>query len=148
MNNYPVRPSFRLNRKETSSETTGLYSSIQQTKLDTDFVTSLNDYLDRLKANVYKDLIRRETLLRNGKTHSRNLMSLIRCICKISYEQAHESSTDASSIKNAVIYTMTAMDYILQSQCPQSSRLVQWHLYVSVRFSLVHREVLVPLPSQ
>ena len=136
MSNYPVRLSSPLHKEETSLSHTVLYASIQQTKLDTNFVTSLNDYLDRLKAHVYKDLIRRETLLRNGKTHSRNLMSLIRCICKISYEQAHETSTEPSLTKHAVIYTMTAIDYILQSQCPQSSHLVQWHLHISAFLSL------------
>jgi hypothetical protein len=98
-----------------------LYNSIKQTKLDTDFVLSVNDYLDRLKANVYKDLIRRETLLRNGKNHTRNLISLIRCICKISYEQALQISDQTILSKCAVLYTMTAIDYILQGNFPQSN---------------------------
>lgn len=99
-----------------------LYNSIKQTKLDPDFILSLNDYLDRLKANIYKDLIRQDTLVRNGKNHVRNLVRLIRCICKISYEQALEITHDALAVKRAVLYTMTAIDHILQVHFPQSNR--------------------------
>ncbi|CAF4786194.1 unnamed protein product, partial [Rotaria sp. Silwood2] len=85
-----------------------------QTKLDIDFILSVNDYLDRLKSNIYKDLIRRETLLRNGKNHTKKLISLIRYICKISYEQALEIANDSMTSKRAIVYTMAAIDYILQ----------------------------------
>ncbi|CAF4700280.1 unnamed protein product, partial [Rotaria sp. Silwood1] len=98
-----------------------IYNSIKQTKLDTDFVLSVNNYLDRLKSNIYKDLIRRETLLRNGKNHTKNLISLIRCICKISYEQALEITNDSMTSKRAIVYTMAAIDYILQGNFPQKS---------------------------
>ncbi|CAF1121667.1 unnamed protein product [Rotaria sp. Silwood1] len=98
-----------------------IYNSIKQTKLDTDFILSVNNYLDRLKSNIYKDLIRRETLLRNGKNHTKNLISLIRCICKISYEQALEITNDSMTSKRAIVYTMAAIDYILQGNFPQKS---------------------------
>ncbi len=105
-----------------------LYNSIKQTKLDTDFILSVNNYLDRLKSNIYKDLIRRETLLRNGKNHTRNLISLIRCITKISYEQALEISNDSITSKHMILYTMTAIDYILQTNFPQSKNCYVFYL--------------------
>ncbi|CAF3863620.1 unnamed protein product [Adineta steineri] len=111
-----------------------LYNSIKQTKLDTDFILSVNDYLDRLKANIYKDLIRRETVLRNGKNHIENFISLIRCICKISYEQSLEISNNLNIIEYAVIYIMTAIDYILQCNFPQKKTLLNYILneYISM----------------
>ncbi|CAF0818763.1 unnamed protein product [Rotaria sordida] len=111
-----------------------LYNSIKQTKLDTDFILSVNNYLDHLKSNIYKDLIRRETLLRNGKNHTKNLILLIRCICKISYEQAFEITNDSMTSKRAIIYTMTAIDYILQGNFPQKKPLFNYILneYISM----------------
>ena len=97
-----------------------IYNSIKQTKLDSDFILSVNDYLDRLKANIYKDLIRRGTLLRNGINHIDNLLYLLRCVCKIAYEQSVKLSQDSTVVQHAVLYTMTAIDYILQHQYPQS----------------------------
>jgi hypothetical protein len=93
--------------------------SIKRIKLDKDFILSVNNYLDRLKSNIYKDLIRHETLLRNGKNHARSLISLIRCIFKISYEQAYEN------FNASAIYTMTAIDYILQNHFPQSQLIYE-----------------------
>ncbi|CAF2987208.1 unnamed protein product [Rotaria socialis] len=111
-----------------------LYNSIKQTRLDTDFILSVNDYLERLKVNIYKDLIRRETLLRNGKNHAKNLISLVRCICKISYKQAVEITNDSMISKRAIIYTMTAIDHILQCNFPQKKPLFNFILneYISM----------------
>jgi len=97
-----------------------LYNSIKQIKLDPDFILTVNNYLNRLKSNISKDLIRQKILLCNGKNHTRNLISFIRSICKISYEQAFQISNNSFSSKYAVIYTMTAIDYILQNNFPQS----------------------------
>ncbi|CAF4297885.1 unnamed protein product [Rotaria sp. Silwood2] len=111
-----------------------LYNSIKQTKLDIDFILSVNDYLDRLKSNIYKDLIRRETLLRNGKNHTKKLISLIRYICKISYEQALEIANDSMTSKRAIVYTMAAIDYILQGNFLQKKPLFNYILneYISM----------------
>ncbi|CAM4742049.1 unnamed protein product [Rotaria magnacalcarata] len=111
-----------------------LYNSIKETRLDTDFILSVNDYLERLRVNIYKDLIRRETLLRNGKNHTKNLISLVRCICKISYKQAVEITNDTMISKRAIIYTMTAIDHILQCNFPQKKPLFNFILneYISM----------------
>lgn len=103
-----------------------LYNSIKQIKLDISFILSINNYIDRLKANIYKDLIRHETVLRNGKNHTKTLILLVRCICKISYEQALEISNDSMIIKRAALYAMTAIDHILQGNLPQSK--ITWML--------------------
>ncbi|CAF1033972.1 unnamed protein product [Adineta ricciae] len=111
-----------------------IYNSIKQTKLDSDFIVSVNDYLDRLKANIYKNLIRRGTLLRNGTNHIDNLLYLLRCVCKIAYEQSVKLSQDSTIVQHAVLYTMTAIDYILQHQCPQKKPLFNYILneYISM----------------
>ena len=83
-------------------------------KLDKDFLISMNDYLNRLKSNIYKDLIRRETLLRNGKNHTRDLIVLLRRICQISFEESQNNSN------RPALYIMTAIDQILRSHFPQS----------------------------
>ena len=97
-----------------------MYNSIKQTKLDRDFILSINNYLERLKTNIYKDLIQRETLPRNGKNHARNFISLFRCIYKISYEQAQEMLNKSMSVKYVVLYIMTTVDHILQNNFPES----------------------------
>ncbi|CAF1584088.1 unnamed protein product [Adineta ricciae] len=111
-----------------------IYNSIKQTKLDSNFIVSVNDYLDRLKANIYKNLIRRGILLRNGTNHIDNLLYLLRCVCKIAYEQSVTLSQDSTVVQHAVLYTMTAIDYILQHQYPQKKPLLNYILneYISM----------------
>ena len=94
-----------------------MYQSLKRIELDKDFLFSLNDYLTRLKSNIYKDLIRRETLLRNGKNHTQNLISLLRRIWQVSYQQSQEILQNS---KHPVLYTMTAIDHILRNHFPQS----------------------------
>lgn len=89
-------------------------------KLDSDFLISVNNYLNQLKSNIYKDLIRRETLLHNGKNHTKNFIFLIRSICKISYAQALEISNNSNPSKHAILYIIKAIDYILQNNFPKS----------------------------
>ncbi|CAF0932671.1 unnamed protein product, partial [Didymodactylos carnosus] len=119
---------------QSYSKVRNWYLLISQTKLDLDFIMSVNDYLDRLKASVYKDLIRKETLHRNGNNHSKALVALLRCMCKISYEQALEVTSDLTASKRAVLYTMTAIEHILQENFPAKKPLLNYILneYISM----------------
>ncbi|UJR24927.1 hypothetical protein I4U23_006291 [Adineta vaga] len=89
---------------------------------------------NRLKANIYKDLIRRETLLHHGKNHIDCLLFLLRCTCKISYEQSAELSKNSNIIQHAILYTMTAVDYLLQRHYPEKKPLFNYILneYISM----------------
>jgi hypothetical protein len=98
-----------------------LYATIKRTKLDDDFVLSVNEHLDRLKANIYKDLIRRETLPQPVGQHARHVLALLRSICKSAYEQAVELVDERAVVRRAALNVMAAIDHILHMNFPASN---------------------------
>lgn len=101
------------------------YASIKTTKLDVDFILSVNDFLDRLKGKIYKDFLRH----RNGRSSIRHFVRLIRCIWKISFEQSNEINRNEFVIKRTILYVMTAVEHLLQMNFPSNKKSISNFLF-------------------